>query len=222
MFERAPVSLRARLTRIQMEGIMGTATSAIEAWLHEPAALVIGWALLHFLWQGAIIGVLAAAALAVLRASAADVRYVVATIALALMLTLPVVTATQMWTSGRPAPAASSESTRACGEAASSACPGAAGGQAVTSSDIKSPIAVTGNASPAGVLPDFVFSWLCGVALLTLRLMSGWMWVQRMKSHGAVAAREGWQHIAARLARRLHISRSIRLLESSLVDVPTV
>src|SRR3954447_7215406 len=105
-----------------MRGIMGTATSAIEAWLHEPAALVIGWALLHFLWQGAIVGVLAAAALAALRSSAADVRYVVATIALSLMLTLPVVTATQMWTSGRPARAAFTEPAHACAEAASSSC----------------------------------------------------------------------------------------------------
>ena len=31
-----------------------------------------------------------------------------------------------------------------------------------------------------------------------------------------------WQHIAARLSRRLHIARHVRLLESTLVDVPTV
>jgi hypothetical protein len=51
--------------------------SAIEHLLRQPAAQVIGWALLHFVWQGALIGVLTSAALAVLRRSAADVRYVV-------------------------------------------------------------------------------------------------------------------------------------------------
>jgi beta-lactamase regulating signal transducer with metallopeptidase domain len=71
-------------------------------------------------------------------------------------------------------------------------------------------------------LPMLVLAWLCGVAVLTLRLMSGWLWVQRMKSHGTVPAAEGWQRIGARLSRRLHIARRVRLLESTLVDVPTV
>jgi hypothetical protein len=61
----------------------------------EPAAQAIGWALLQFVWQGALIGALTAATLVALRRSAADVRYVVSTIALCLMLTVPVVTAVQ-------------------------------------------------------------------------------------------------------------------------------
>ena len=43
-----------------------------------------------------------------------------------------------------------------------------------------------------------------------------------MKSHGASPAAEGLQQIVARLSRRLHIGRGVRLLESTLVDVPTV
>ena len=65
--------------------------------LQEPAAQAIGWALLQFVWQGALVGVLSAVALFALRRSAADVRYVVATIGLTLMLTMPVVTAVQSW-----------------------------------------------------------------------------------------------------------------------------
>src|SRR5919108_1246348 len=67
--------------------------------LYQPAAQAIGWALLQFVWQGALVGVLTAAALAALRRSAADVRYVVATIGLALMVTMPIVTAVQTWRS---------------------------------------------------------------------------------------------------------------------------
>ena len=65
--------------------------------LQEPAAQAIGWALLQFVWQGALVGALSAVALFALRRSAADVRYVVATIGLTLMLTMPVVTAVQSW-----------------------------------------------------------------------------------------------------------------------------
>ena len=69
--------------------------SAIETLLHQPAAQAVGWALLQFVWQGAAVGVLTALALLALRRSASDVRYVVAAIGLALMLTLPVVSGVQ-------------------------------------------------------------------------------------------------------------------------------
>src|SRR5687768_7026823 len=76
-------------------------TIDIDALVRQPMAQAIGWALLQFVWQGALIGVLAAATLAALRRSAADVRYVVATIALSLMLTMPVVTAVQGFNAAR-------------------------------------------------------------------------------------------------------------------------
>ena len=72
-----------------------TTISPIEALLRQPAAQAVGWALLQFAWQGALIGALAAIALAALGRSAADVRYIIGTIGLALMLTLPVVTGAQ-------------------------------------------------------------------------------------------------------------------------------
>src|SRR4051812_40476214 len=71
--------------------------SAIEPLLQQPVAQAIGWALIHFVWQGALIAALAGLALVALRRSAADVRYVVAAIALALMATMPVVTGVQTW-----------------------------------------------------------------------------------------------------------------------------
>ena len=73
--------------------------TAIEQLFQQPAAQAIGWALLQFVWQGALVGVLSALALLALKRSAADVRYVVATIGLTLMLTMPAVTAVQTWRS---------------------------------------------------------------------------------------------------------------------------
>ncbi|MEP6917587.1 MAG: M56 family metallopeptidase [Acidobacteriota bacterium] len=219
-------------------------TSAIEALMRQPAAHIVGWALLHFVWQGALIGALTALALTALRRGAADVRYVVATIAMTLMITLPVVTAMQMWRGeGRtavvqqPVTSATISAPGPRVEAAASACQPACEGSETPrpTAGFASRGALAPEGSSAGVamlgmkpatldpwLPMFVLGWLCGVALLTLRLLSGWVCVQRMKSHGTAAAGAGWQQMAARLARRLHISRRIRLLESSMVDVPTV
>jgi len=71
--------------------------NAIDLLLHQPAVEAVGSALLQFIWQGALIGVLTAVALFALRRSAADVRYVVSVIGLSLMLTMPVMTAVPTW-----------------------------------------------------------------------------------------------------------------------------
>src|SRR5439155_5091815 len=55
-----------------------------------------------------------------------------------------------------------------------------------------------------------------------LRLLTGWLWVQRLRTRGVAPADADFRRMAARLARRLHITRVVTLLESSLVDVPTV
>lgn len=197
--------------------------SEIERLLGEPAAQAIGWALLHFLWQGALVGILTAAVLACLRRGAADVRYVVATIGLSVMLTLPTVTAAQLWRASTSNPVAQT----VVGQAALPATKGADQRSIVD----QAPTRVTASSSRShwidevrleSWLPVLVLMWLCGVALLSLRLVSGWVWVQRMKSHGTSAIEDGWDHIAARLSRRLHIGRPVHLLKSTRVDVPTV
>ena len=71
--------------------------SAIETLLSQPAAQAVGWALLQFVWQGAAVGAVTALAFVALRRSASDVRYVVAAIGLALMLTLPLVSGVQKY-----------------------------------------------------------------------------------------------------------------------------
>src|ERR1051326_7561423 len=71
--------------------------TAIETLLRQPAAQAGAWALLQFIWQGAAGRAPTALALAPLSPNAADVRYVVASIGMALMLTLPIVTGVQKY-----------------------------------------------------------------------------------------------------------------------------
>jgi beta-lactamase regulating signal transducer with metallopeptidase domain len=205
--------------------------TAIETLLRQPAALAVGWALLQFVWQGAAVGALTALALVALRRSASDVRYVVAAIGLALMLTLPVVTGVQKFQSlrGETSAAAvipSAAFTGAAGHADASRGPrvtpdpsllsGAAGA-------IGSPVArVMPSARIEPLLPTLILVWIAGVSMLSLRLLTGWIWVQRLRTRGNAPAAGEWQRMATRLSRRLHIRRAITLLESTLVDVPTV
>jgi beta-lactamase regulating signal transducer with metallopeptidase domain len=193
--------------------------TAINEMLQQPLAQAIGWALLQFVWQGTLIAVLTALLLAALRRSGPDVRYVVSAIALALMLTVPVVTVMQ--TLGAAGPASEeSQPAPAIARATVTA------GSAATSADSLPARAAAGAAAASWTvdewLPSLVSIWLIGVVVLTLRLFSGWMWVQSMKTHGARPAPDVLQTAARRLMRRLHIGRPVRFLESSRVAVPTV
>ena len=207
---------------------------AIDDMFRQPVAQALGWALLQFVWQGALVGLLTAAVLTVLRRSAADVRYVVSTVALALMLTMPVVTTIQTLTSIDATLAAEGPARQVSGDLSSSSGPASearpasplvSGGQGLQTL----PDTLGWRTADAGApwsiedwLPLLVSVWLAGVVLLTLRLFSGWMWVQRMKSRDAQPVRESLEATGRRLMRRLHIVRAVRFFESKTVDVPTV
>src|SRR6266545_4821909 len=63
-------------------------TAAVDGTLVER----LGWTLVHFLWQGALIGLLTASLLTILRAARAQTRYLVACLGLLAMLVTPAVT----------------------------------------------------------------------------------------------------------------------------------
>jgi len=207
---------------------------AIDDMFRQPVAHALGWALLQFVWQGALVGLLTAAVLGILRRSAADVRYVVSTVALALMLTMPVVTTIQMLTSSGSR-AAASQGLQADVQLAGPKGPArretepassASVGQGLQALPLQA-LPTSGQLTPASWpiedwLPMLLSVWLAGVVMLTLRLFSGWMWVQRMKSRDARPVHEGLEAMGRRLMRRLHIGRAVRFLESKTVDVPTV
>ena len=58
--------------------------------LDTPLVQSIGWALLHFVWQGTVIGIAAALVLRALAGARPTMRYAVACFSLALMLIVPI------------------------------------------------------------------------------------------------------------------------------------
>src|SRR5262245_22229520 len=57
--------------------------------LEQSLIEALGWALIHFIWQGALVALLLAGLLWMLRACSSNVRYAIACAALLLMLVLP-------------------------------------------------------------------------------------------------------------------------------------
>src|SRR3954464_5438566 len=207
---------------------------AIETLLRQPAAQAVAWALLQFVWQGAAVGAITALALFALRRSASDIRYVVASIGLALMLTLPLVTGVQKYQAlgalGEPADAVGSVTATARTDMSrrhTTALP-SVGVTPAAASEVPTVAFAAGTVDALRaieferLLPPLMLIWLVGVTILTMRLLTGWLWVQRLRTHGVSPADDASRRLTARLSRRLHISRAITLLESTLVDVPTV
>ena len=67
------------------------------------AAQRVGWALVHFLWQGALLAALLALTLRLLARRTAQLRYLAACLTLLLMLAAPVATALLLRTPPAPA-----------------------------------------------------------------------------------------------------------------------
>src|SRR3954464_3772148 len=171
---------------------------AIETLLRQPAAQAVAWALLQFVWQGAAVGALTALALFALRRSASDVRYVVASIGLALMLTLPVVTGVQKYAALRDEAQAPDTIAAAMSQVSAThrtieIAP--SGRVASAAASEVPPVAFANRALDTlralqfeRLLPALMLVWLTGVTMLTLRLLSGWLWVQRLRTHGVSPA----------------------------------
>jgi len=72
------------------------------------------------------------------------------------------------------------------------------------------------------VLPWLVAAWLTGVLLFSMRLIGGWRVTARMRRNGTRPADEEWQQKLADLIVRLRVSRTVQLMVSSMVEVPTI
>src|SRR5688572_8111119 len=194
--------------------------AAIETLIDTPLVEAIGWALLHFVWQGALVGAVTALTLRLLRRSPADVRYVIAAVSLSLMATLPIVTGVQAYRALQIEPLASADRASVSSPVADAAT--AVETDAAPPAQSSAPLAEAALPQLERWMPLIVLGWMLGVGVLAVRLAGGWIWMQRMKSHGAEPADAALQAIVKRLSRSLHIARTITLLRSPGVDVPTV
>jgi len=71
-------------------------------------------------------------------------------------------------------------------------------------------------------LPWCVVLWFAGVFLLTTRLMLGWQETQWLRTRAVRPVDAATQQRLRVLLHRMRISRPVRVLESSLAEVPTV
>jgi uncharacterized protein (TIGR03435 family) len=183
---------------------------------------VAGWTLIHFLWQGALAALLAAAGLRILRLATPQARYATACAALAFMLIAPAVTARIIWHEAERRP------TGATVLLPGGHPPGAAIGTfvpqtAASSGRAPTPSAPSMNATTArGLLPSLVAVWLAGVGGLLVRLTRAWWRVRRLHRQSLACTPSPWHSAAATLAARLGLGRHVHVVDSPHADTPLV
>jgi len=173
------------------------------SWLPPGTVSALGWTLVHFVWQGALAASILAAANALLRGGSPRIRYGGALATLLAMLALPVVTFAVV--RGRAAEPAVDMPTPA-------AVPVALEPESIAG-------AALARAETFDALPGLVAAWAAGVLLLSLRTLGGWAFVWRLRRSGRLLPE--LQARVGDLARRMRLSRPVRVCESLLVEVPT-
>lgn len=190
--------------------------NGIEALWSLPFARPVAWALAHFLWQGALVGILLAGALALSKKKSPSARYAMAAGAMAVLLALPVITALWLAPAGEVGPAS-------LAAPAALSAPADAPDFAVNGAPVAREAAVFASASRLQpLLPWFFVFWLAGVAVLSVYHLGGWLQARRLERRGTSPVPERWERVVAELRRRLGIERAVRILESSVVPVPAV
>ncbi len=174
-------------------------------WVETAAAQALGWTLVHSLWEGAIVAVALAAALCVFRS--ARVRYAAACAAMLVLVAGVGLTLIRVIPNAR---AGSGEKS---------------GSFALALTDTgQAPLAAGAEVGSriSDLLPWLALFWIAGAFLFHLRHLANWIAARRLLRIGVCCPPVFWQEQLDRLALRVRLSKPVKLLESSLVEVPAV
>ena len=158
----------------------------------------LGWSVIHFLWQGVLIGLFTAVLLDALPREKSSPRYLVASGAMLvsffcfvgtflwLLTTAATTTSTSAWelqpTLLNPLPFASSATIDVSAVAA--------------------------------------WCWSLGVLFMSIRFARQWMWTRRLKTTSVSRPAPEWEDLFLSLRRELGIKEAVRFLQSTLVETP--
>jgi prepilin-type processing-associated H-X9-DG protein len=185
----------------------------------------LGWTLLHFVWQAAVVALLLAILLRVLRKSSANLRYIAACSALAFMVLMPAITFNFV---PGPEPAHTAKSvpistrvSTAPQEPYDTEIPLA---RAAEYMQMSTPTSwkqrVAGLLEPA--LPYAVLGWLVGVFGLSIWHLGGWAQLHRLKTRMVEDVSMSLRNTLQQLSAKLGVKKVVQVVESAFVQVPTV
>jgi len=191
----------------------------------------IGWTLIHFVWQGAAIALLLAITLRALHRRSASVRYLVACAALGLVVVMPLVTMpfvevteppAEVGSAIEPVPALEPLPVEVVEVGELPIQPIETTPVEFTLMEVHVPWTQRAVTALEPALPYLVFGWLLGVFGLSAWHLGGWAQLQRMRCRMVREVAKPLEAKLADLATQLGVTRAVGLLQSALVEVPTV
>jgi hypothetical protein len=177
-------------------------------WLSPSIMHALGWALVHFLWQGIALAAVAAAGMAL--SKRASTRYALAVGTLVLMLMAPAATFF-FYIQSVPPPVAVEQRPVSFAPALRAAARAASASAGVSRRGI----------SP-NILPWMVEAWLLGVALFSLRSAGGFLLLERARRKRSTVVSDHVLEICFIMQDRLGISRAIDYCECTWLQAPAV
>ncbi len=190
--------------------------------LESPSLATLSIVLMHFLWQGAVIGLAAYVALAFLRRHSAEIRYWTAVAFLLVMTGAPIATliSNRYTTSGNANPAFVDASPTIDSVATRHDDP------ATPSSEQRlAPIRASGNEFSLADWPwrsQLACAWFLGVSLMSLRFMTASFFVFRLRWSGVSLTEPKINELAATLARQIGVWQPWSIRVSSIAQGPLV
>jgi GWxTD domain-containing protein len=160
----------------------------------------LGLALIHFLWEGAVIALL----LALFWRAGARMKYAAACVALSAMPVAFGATLFRLWTLSGGAVTVR----------------GIVVGRGIV--DLSVLMMGTPPIAPAARWGWLVPVWIAGVAVFYLRSLGGWMVVHRLRRAGTSPVSAEWRERFETLRARARVRRAVALVESCLSEVPVV
>lgn len=179
-------------------------------WLAPDVLRNLGLALSHFIWQGAAIAAIAAAAIALARSASS--RYLIGVAALLGMVAAPVATFMVL----RNTPSGANQFANPNAPFILPASP-AAKIAALPNTALRQAPALSANA-----LNWLVAAWFAGVLLFSLRTAGGFFVVARLRRRDSEPVTSELLSVCRELQLRLGINRAVRFCESLHLDAPAV
>jgi beta-lactamase regulating signal transducer with metallopeptidase domain/HEAT repeat protein len=187
---------------------------------------LVGWAIIHSLWQGALIAIVLGISLSTLRKAPAALRHWLCFVALLTFATAPLITSMRYHRSPVTAQAEAVDSDFATSPPLSSATPSTSASPSAAVPEIQSAAQIGAperfRFEAERWLPWLVVAWLFGVLLLSMRVIGGYVWARRLVSWDTDAVSADIQAMAARIAARLCPHAAVRVLASTRAQVPMV
>ncbi|MCK5000056.1 MAG: M48 family metalloprotease, partial [Anaerohalosphaera sp.] len=194
--------------------------------LQSPIIQKLGWTLVHFVWQAAAIAAILAIVLKILQKHSSNLRYTIACLALVLVVPIQVITLRNIEVAVPafdPVKLASHDLPQSPALVVTEMLP--LGSSPLPPQNVVMPTVplkdrLIGAVEPA--LPYVVVIWLVGVFSLSLWHLGGWTQLQKLRRQMVKDVTPTIRSKSQHLAGLMGIRKAISLMESALVQVPTV